>query len=105
MRIEGVGISRASRIVGLSNQERLCIYDSRVGHALSDLKKNGVKLIKCPPGQGHKFECDFATDSGWAMNYEQLVWTIETTWDYFKRKNRSLRAADIEIVLFVLGEN
>lgn len=105
MKIRGVGISRASKIIGLSNQEKLCIYDSRVGHVLRDLKKGGVKLIKCPPDQGYKRDYDFTTKSGWAMNYERLIWAIEIMQNYFKTKNRSLRAADIEIALFVLGEN
>lgn len=105
MKIKKVGISRASKIIGLSNQEKLCIYDSRVGHALRDLKKKGVKLVKCPPDQGYKRDYDLTTKSGWAMNYERLIWTIEIMQNYFKTKNRSLRAADVEIALFVLGED
>lgn len=54
MKPKGVNISRASKIIGLSNQEKLCIYDSRVGHALRTLKKGGVKLIRCPPDRSFK---------------------------------------------------
>jgi hypothetical protein len=105
MKIRNVGISRASKIIGLSNQEKLCIYDSRVGHALRDLKKNGIKLVKCPPDQGYKRDYDLTTKSGWALNYERLIWTIEIIQNYLKTRNRSLRAADVEIALFVLGED
>jgi len=105
MKTKGVGISRASKIVGLSNQEKLCIYDSRVGHALRDLKKGGIKLIKCPPDQGFKRDWDKGTKMSRAIDYERLIWTMEVLREYFKTKNRSLRAADIEIALFVLGRN
>ncbi|MCJ7721782.1 hypothetical protein MUO98_05185, partial [Candidatus Bathyarchaeota archaeon] len=33
LKIKGVGISRASKIIGLFDQERFCIYDSNVGHS------------------------------------------------------------------------
>jgi hypothetical protein len=105
MKTKGVGISRASKIVGLSNQERLCIYDSRVGHALRDLKKGGIKLIKCPPDRGFKRDWDKGTKKSWAIDYERLIWTMDVLKEYFKTKNHPLRAADIEIALFVLGEN
>jgi len=105
MKTKGVGISRASKIVGLSNQERLCIYDSRVGHALRNLKKGGIKLIKYPPDRGFKRDWDKGTKMSRAIDYERLIWTMEVFREYFKTKNRSLRAADIEIALFVLGEN
>lgn len=104
MEISGVGISRASKIIGLSNQDKLCIYDSRVGHALRDLKKDNTKLIKCPPDRRYKRDCDSTTRSGWATNYERLIWTVEIIQEYFKEKQRYLRAADIEMALFVLGK-
>jgi hypothetical protein len=104
MNISGVGISRASKIIGLSDQNRLCIYDSRVGHALRDLKKGNAKLIKCPPDRSYKRDCDCATKSDWASDYERLIWTIEIMREYFKARKQPLRAADIEMALFIIGE-
>ena len=104
MEISGVGISRASKIIGLSDQNKLCIYDSRVGNALKDLKKDNVKLILCPPDRSYKRDFDQTTKKSWATNYERLIWTIEVMQEYFKMKSYSLRVADIEMALFVMGE-
>lgn len=41
---KGVRISRASKIIGLADQENLCIYDSRVGYALQTLTFEGKSL-------------------------------------------------------------
>jgi len=104
MDIPGVGISRASKIIGLSDQENLCIYDSRVGHALRDLKKENIKLVKCPPDRSYKRDFDSTTKGGWATNYERLIWTVEIILEYFETKQQSLRAADIEMALFAMGK-
>ncbi len=104
MKPKGVNISRASKIIGLSNQEELCIYDSRVGHALRTLKKGGVKLIRCPPDRSSKRDWDKGTKKTRAIDYERLIWTMEVFREHFKNKNRLLRAADIEIALYVIGE-
>ena len=104
MEISGVGISRASKIIGLSDQSKLSIYDSRVGNALKDLKKDNVKLIKCPPDRGYKRDFDRTTKKSWATNYERLIWTIEIMQEYFRTKQQPLRAAEIEMALFVIGE-
>ena len=102
--IQGVGISRASKIIGLSDQNKLCIYDSRVGNALKDLRKDNMKLILCPPDQSYKRDFDQANNRRWATNYERLIWTIEIMQEYFREKTYSLRTADIEMALFVMGE-
>ena len=104
MKPKWVNISRASKIIGLSNQEKLCIYDSRVGHALRTLKKGGVKLIRCPPDRSFKRDWDKGTKKTRAIDYERLIWTMEVFREHFKNKNRLLRAADIEIALYVIGE-
>jgi len=101
--INRVSISRASKIIGLSNQNDLCIYDSRVGYALEDLKKDEVKLVRCPPSQEQKKNFDADTYKIWARNYERLIWIIEIMKDYFKAKNLNLRAADIEMALCFTG--
>lgn len=104
MSIKGVGIAGATKIIGLSDQEKLCIYDSRVGHALRDLKKGGRKIILCPADRRFKRDYDYATKHGWAVNYEKLVWTLEVIRDYLQEKSHRLRIADIEMALFMMGE-
>lgn len=104
MGIRGVGISRATKIIGLSDQNRLCIYDSRVGHALRSLRKNSAKVILCPPDMSYKRDCDQTSKNGWAMNYERLIWTLQIMLKYFNAKSLYFRMADIEMALFVLGE-
>ncbi len=104
MKPKGVNISRASKIIGFSNQEKLCIYDSRVGHALRTLKKGGVKLIRCPPDRSFKRDWDKGTKKTRAIDYERLIWIMEVFREHFKNRNRLLRATDIEIALYVIGE-
>lgn len=104
MSINGVGIAGATKIIGLSDQEKLCIYDSRVGHALRDLKMGTQKIILCPANRGFKRDYDHATKHKWAENYEKLVWTLEVVRDYLKEKSYRLRIADIEMALFMMGE-
>ena len=99
----GVSISRASKIIGLSNQNIFCIYDSKVGQALENLKKDGVKLVRCPPSRGHKRHFDSGTYKVWARNYERLIWIIEMMQDYYETKSLKLRAADIEMALCDIG--
>lgn len=52
-REKGMRISRATNIIGLSDQENLCIYDNRVGYALRTLTYDMERLVKIPPhGKG-----------------------------------------------------
>jgi len=105
MQISGVGVAGATKILGLSNQEKFCIYDSRVGRALSDLNKDGRKVIRCPPGRstngdGVPYE---RWDHEWSIDYQKLIWTLEVVRDYLKEKAPHLRIADIEMALFMIG--
>ena len=102
LNIYGVGISRASKIIGLSDQEDLCIYDSRVGNALKDLKIGNKRLIKIPPGYGR--EADTASKYEWATQFEHLIWTVEIIKDYMNENGCTFRAADVEIGLFMMGK-
>ncbi|MFP3951505.1 MAG: hypothetical protein ACLFVP_05140 [Candidatus Bathyarchaeia archaeon] len=97
MSIDGVGISRASKVIGLFNQYDLCIYDSRVGTALKDLTHNGKKLIPIPPGYGR--EGDNLSSYAWAMNYEKLLWIIEIMRDHLNQRAHFFRSADIDGVI------
>lgn len=102
--IYGMGIAGASKILGLSNQEILCIYDSRVGNAFRELKKGDQRIILCPPDRSYKRSQDSTTKSGWAANYEKLIWTLEIMRDYLKEKSHNFRIADIEMALWKMGE-
>ena len=104
LRIQGVGISRASKILGLFNQENLCIYDSRVGKALEDLKHEDEKIILCPPGRTYPGD-QRVTDEEWAANYQRLIWTLEIVRDYLNERGHTYRLADVEMGLFMMSKS
>lgn len=97
-----VGISLASKVIGLFDQENLCVYDSRVGAALRDLKYGNKRMILVPPGRGRAG--DSATDNRWAENYEKLIWNLEIVRDYLNEKGCTFRIADVEMALFMMGK-
>ena len=100
LNIKGVGISRASKIIGLFDQERFCIYYSNVGHALKTLQFTEKPIIKCPAGRARPG--DPCSDSGWAKNYQKLIWTLEIIRDYLNAEGYPFSIADIEIALFMM---
>jgi len=102
MSIYRVGISRASKIIGLSDQDSYCIYDSRVGAALRSLKHDGKRIVLCP--QGRSRGGDVCTNKQWAENYEQLIWTLEVMRDHLNQKGYPFRIADVEMALFMMGK-
>ena len=51
VRLPGIGISRASKILALANQREFGIYDSRSAHGMSDLCDASRRLIAIPPGR------------------------------------------------------
>ncbi len=101
--IKNVGISKASKILGLFDQENLCIYDSRVGNALKDLKHENRKIIPCPPGYGRDGDQGL-NDDAWAENYQRLIWTLELIRDYLNEKEHTYRLTDVEMGLFMIGK-
>ena len=103
LNIKGVGISRASKILGLFDQENLCIYDSRVGHALKNLVYENKKIILCPPGRNRKGDTVTKADV-WAEQYQGLVWALEIVRDYLNEKVYTFRLDDIEMALFMMGK-
>jgi hypothetical protein len=100
--IKGVGISRASKIIGLFDQERFCIYDSRVGQALKTLQFTEKPILKCPAGDSRPG--DPCSDSGWAKNYQNLIWTLEVIRDDLNSEGHQFGIADIEMALFMMGK-
>ena len=103
LNIHDVGISSASKILGLFDQENLCIYDSRVGKALEDLKDEDGKIIPCPPGRTYPGDQGL-TDEAWAGNYQKLIWTLEIVRDYLNERGYTYRLADVEMGLFMIGK-
>ncbi len=99
--------SGATKILGLSNQSELCIYDSRVGNALKDLRKDGRKIILCPSGSGRKGDHVPIENASqiWAENYQKLIWTLEIIRECLKEESSHLRIADIEMALFMMGKD
>ncbi|MHA1401891.1 MAG: hypothetical protein ACTSQE_16190 [Candidatus Heimdallarchaeaceae archaeon] len=97
----GVGISRASKIIGLYDQENLCIYDSRVGTALKTLTHQGERMIKIPPGYSRDY--DICTQQEYAQNYQWLIWVLEEIRDYMNKQGCTYRLADVEMALFMMG--
>ncbi len=104
MGIPKVGISRASKILGLFDQENLCIYDSRVGNALKDLKYDNGKIVLCPAGYGRQGDA-VSDDKTWAENYERLILALEIVRDYLNERGHTYRLADVEMGLFMMGKS
>lgn len=100
--INGIGIARASKIIGLFDQERFCIYDSRVGHALKTLQFAEKPVLKCPAGRARAG--DICSDSRWGENYQRLIWTLEIIRDYLNSEGYPFSIADIEMALFMMGK-
>lgn len=100
--IKGVGIARASKIIGLFDHERFCIYDSRVGQALKTLQFTEKPVLKCPPGRARAG--DICSDSRWAENYQRLIWTLEVIRDYLHLEGYPFSVADVEMALFMMGK-
>ena len=102
LKINGVGIASASKSLGLYDQNSLAIYDSRVGTALRTLKKNDIRLLKCPPGRNRPG--DTCTKKKWAENYEKLIWTLEVIRNYLNKQGYPFSIADVEMALFMMGK-
>ncbi len=102
MTIEGVGISRASKIIGLFDQNYLATLDSRVGSALKTLIYNGERIIKSPPGVNRLGDAD-VSPMGWAENYQKLLWILEIIRNELNEEGFPFSVADVEMALFMMG--
>lgn len=100
--INGVEISQASKIIGLFDQNRFCIYDVRVGNALKTLKFEEKPVLDCPVGP--KRPEDICSDERWGENYQHLIWTLEVIRDYLNSEGYTFSIADIEMALFMMGK-
>ena len=105
MSVHRVGIASATKVLGLSDQEALAIYDSRVGHALRTLTHKGEKLIHSPPGRSAGRGGDPGVSNRvWAQDYQKLIWILEVFREHLKDRNSFYRIADFEMGLFMMGK-
>ena len=100
--VYGVGISSASKVIGLFDQNRFAICDSRVGTALRSLVADGRRLIRCPAGRGRAG--DTCSNRKWAKNYERLIWVLKIMSGYLSERGYPFNVADVEMALFMMGE-
>jgi hypothetical protein len=100
-------ISRASKIIGLSDQNYFAIYDSRVGLALATLKDGDDRIIKIPgrrPQLGKIFPSDICTSEDWGKNYQKLLWVLEVIRNVLNEDGYPFNLADVEMALFMMGK-
>lgn len=100
--LEGIGISRASKILALSDQKFFGIYDSRSAHGLSDLCCDGKRLIPVPPGRVIKG--DIFSPREFCSAFQLYNHVLRFFWE-LAQKDLSLssdfsRVADLEIAFF-----
>jgi hypothetical protein len=100
--IKGVEIDQASKIIGLFDPQRFCIYDSRVGQALKTLQFAEKPVLKCPAGP--KKPGDICSDERWGENYQRLIWTLEIMRDYMQSEGYPFSIADVEMALYMMGK-
>ncbi len=99
-------ISRASKIVGLSDPNYFAIYDSRVGLALETLTDGEKRLIKIPgraPQPGKTFPMDTCSNEEWGANYQKLMWVLEIIANVLNEEGYPFNLADVEMALFMMG--
>lgn len=54
--LSGIGVSRATKILALSDQDNLGIYDSRAAAALASVTDSGKPLVAVPPGMSKQLK-------------------------------------------------
>jgi hypothetical protein len=97
-----IGISRASKVLALSNQSEFGIYDSRSAHGLSELLYNGCRLIPIPPGR--VIAGDSLSKTDFCRAFEKYTWVLTFLWGC-AQANDGLRehfgrVSDLEIAFF-----
>jgi hypothetical protein len=102
-KLPGIGISRASKILALSDQNNLGIYDSRAAHGLSDLSCDGRRMIPIPPGKVIAGDSHLSTDN-FCSAFEQYVWVLRGLHNYCQNDSTLSRhfgrVSDLEIAFF-----
>ena len=100
----GIGISRASKFLALTDENRFGIYDSRVGRGLADYRVAGRRVVEIPPGRGEPGTTTRGPDlaRGFAVCIEVLrrlaAFAAEGPAGQLLQ-----RPADVEMALFMRG--
>lgn len=102
IKLDGIGISRASKILALSNQDELAIYDSHAANGLSGLIHNSYRIIPIPPGR--KIKGDSLSQVEFCKAFEKYIWIL-TFLRNCAQANDEIgkhfrRVADLEIAFF-----
>jgi hypothetical protein len=100
--VHQVGIASATKIIGLSDQYRYAVYDSRVGTALRSLTYKGERVVKCPAGRSR--QGDICSDSAWARNYVKLLEVLEIMGNVLNEESYPFNVTDVEMALFMMGK-
>jgi len=98
--LRNVGISRATKMLALSDQVRYGIYDSRAGNGLSPLvNENGKPLIPVPFGRAIQ-----GTSGNKAIGFENYTWVLRCMLPLFQAQPNcgKWKVCDIEMGLFML---
>ena len=99
-KLVGVGISRATKMLALSDQRLYGIYDSRAGDGLRSLtNKNGRPLIPVPYGRRIQ-----GTSGDKALGFENYTWVLRYMLSLFQAQSgcKDWKTCDVEIGLFML---
>ena len=108
VKLSKIGISRAAKVLALSDQNQLGIYDSRSAHGLTDLVDSaGHRLILIPPGR--RIAGDNKNTDEYCAALERYIWVLR----YFRRlagysdslRSEFPRVADIEIAFFMRSKS
>lgn len=101
-KLPGIGISRASKVLALSNQSELAIYDSRAAHGLSELVHNGRRLIPIPPGR--VIAGDSRSKADFCRAFEEYTWVLTFLRDRAQLlddlRKHFTKVSDLEIAFF-----
>jgi hypothetical protein len=104
VKLPGIGISRASKILALSDQREMGIYDSRSANGMSDLVDHtGRPIIVIPPGR--VIAGDVRTKDQYCSAFEEYTWVLRHL-RMLAQQDSSLaqvfsRVADVEMAYFV----
>lgn len=102
LRLPNWGISRASKVLALWDQDRFGIYDSRVADGMSDLVLDGNPLVPVPPGR--RVRGTSPRVGGWPAAFELFTTVVRRLRDRSRSDGRTRTAirtaSDVEIAFF-----
>jgi hypothetical protein len=100
----GIGISRASKFLALTDESRFGIYDSRVGRGLAEYRVADGPVVEVPPGRG---------EPGTTTNGRELARAFAICTEVLRRLAALAaegpaglllqRPSDVEMALFMRG--